>query len=304
MNNSNGGTSREVRYERLRPQELIAEQQRVPVVYVPISPMEWHGLHLPFGVDMLHAYTIALETARETGGVVLPPLPLGTESVLEPDRVKDRGFKGNERIWGMDFPGLGFPSLYVEEHALGVIVHEIVRALKRQNYRVIVIVNGHGAVYHLGALIRIAVEETEPGKVAVLHSLAFDIGPGKGGHAERYETGFMLAHYPETVDLNALPPLPTPLSNIANGILDGPTCEGKPTPDYTVRLNQDPRTASVEEGNQDVKNGVQRIGNQVRQALKTWSDPNYSAWSPDRILGFDPGIFTNPRNQTVEENES
>jgi creatinine amidohydrolase len=297
MNGTDGNTPREVRYERLRPQELVAEQERISVVYVPLGPMEWHGPHLPFGVDMLHAYTVALETAKEIGGVVLPPLPLGTESVLEPDRVKDRGFKGNERIWGMDFPELGFPSLYVEEHAFGVIVHEIVRSLKRQRYRVIVLVNGHGAKYHLGALIRIAVEESEPGEVAVLHGLAFDIGPGKGGHAERYETGFMLAYYQDTVDLNALPQLPTPLSNVATGILDGPTCEGKPTPDHTIRLDQDPRTASVEEGNRDVTNGVERIGNQVREALKTWSDPNYSAWAPDRILGFDPKIFAKSSDQ-------
>ncbi len=291
MNDNDENHTREVRYERLRPQQLIAEQQRAPVVYLPIGPMEWHGLHLPLGVDMLHAYTVALETAKAVGGVVLPPLPFGTESILEPNRVKDRGFPENERILGMDFPGLSFPSLYVEEHAMGVIVHEMVRALKRQHYRVIVIVNGHGAMYHLTALIRIAVEESVPGEVAVLHGLAFDVGPGKGGHAERYETGFMLADYPDTVDLGALPPLPTPLRNVENGILDGPTCEGKPTPDYTVRLEQDPRQASVEEGRQDVRNGVERIGNQVKAALKTWSDPGYTAWSPDRILGFDPAIF-------------
>ncbi len=32
----------------------------------------------------------------------------------------------------------------LKEYAFGVIVHEIVRALKRQNYRVIGLVNGHG----------------------------------------------------------------------------------------------------------------------------------------------------------------
>jgi hypothetical protein len=140
------------------------------------------------------------------------------------------------------------------------------------------------------SLIRIAVEETEPGKVAVLHALAFDVGPGKGGHAERYETGFMQAYFPDTVDLSALPPLPTPLKNTETGILDGPTCDSKPTADFTVRPEQDPRIAKVEEGYQDVATGVKRISKQIHEALETWSDPTASAWSASRILGFDfPG---------------
>jgi creatinine amidohydrolase len=277
----------EVRYEYLRPQQIVAARDKAPVVYIPIGPLEWHGLHLPLGVDMLHAYTVALETARETGGVVLPPLPLGSESILEPDRVVDRGFTKGERIEGMDFPDLIFTSMYIKENAIGIIVREIVNRLKSQGFRVIVIVNGHGAKYHLMSLIRIAVEETEPGKAVVLHALAFDIGPGKGGHAERYETGFMRAYYPETVDLEVLPALPKPLKNTEHGILDGPTCESRPTPDYTVRSEQDPRISKVEEGYMDVSNGVKRISKQVREALESWSDPKASAWNTSRILGFD-----------------
>ncbi len=282
--------SDEVRYELLRPQQIITARQKLPVVYLPLGPMEWHGEHLPFGVDMLHAYTIALETARSIGGVVLPPLPLGTESILEPDRVRHRGFEGHERIEGMDFPGLSLPSLYVVENSFMTAVRELVRALKRQMFRVIVIVNGHGAKYHMSGLMRVAVEESEPGKHAVLHALAFDIAPGKGGHAERYETGFMEAYFSKTVDLNALPALPAPLKNIETGILDGPTCEGKPTSDFTVRPEQDPRFAKVEEGYQDVKNGVRRVSEQVREALDTWSDPKANAWAPKRVLGFDSYI--------------
>jgi creatinine amidohydrolase/Fe(II)-dependent formamide hydrolase-like protein len=236
---------------------------------------------------MLHAYTVAIETAKQTGGVVLPPLPLGTESILEPDRVRDRGFEESERIEGMDFPGLSLPSLYIVESSFMTIVRELVRALKRQRFRVIAMVNGHGARYHVSGLMRVAVEESDPGEAAVLLTMAFDVGPGKGGHAERYETGFMKAYYPETVDMGALPPFPTPLKNVETGILDGPTCDGKPTADYTVRPEQDPRSGTVEEGLQDVQTGVKRISKQVREALETWSDPHAIAWSNARIFGFD-----------------
>jgi creatinine amidohydrolase/Fe(II)-dependent formamide hydrolase-like protein len=167
----------------------------------------------------------------------------------------------------MDFPTLPLPSLYVGDNAMGVLLHDLVRALKRQKFRVIVIVNGHGGRYHVKTLERVAAEETDPGEVAVIHAFAFDVGPGKGGHAERYETGFMQAYFPETVKLDALPPFPQPVKNVETGILDGPTCVGKPTPDFSVRPEQDPRYARVEEGYQDVKNGVERLGSQLKSAM-------------------------------------
>lgn len=257
-----------IRYEFLRPSEIIEIRDHTPIAYVPLGPLEWHAPHLPIGTDMLHAYALALETARETGGVVLPPLPLGTETVLEPDRVRDRGFKGDEKIIGMDFPDLPLPSLYVEDSAFGVIVHEVIRALKRQLFKVIVVVNGHGGKYHLITLNRIVAEESEPGKVIVLHGFHLDRGENKGGHAEKWETGLMLALYGDSVDLNALPEPPAPLKNTEFGILDLPTCRGEPTSDFTVRLEQDPRFASEEQGRKNFDTEVYNLARIALDALR------------------------------------
>lgn len=259
---------RQHRYELMRPQEIVDERRRAPVAYIPLGPLEWHGPHLPYGVDMLHAYSLALDAVRETGGVVLPPLPLGTETYLEPERLRDRGFTGDERIIGMDYPGFILPSLYVEDSAFGVIIHELVRALKRQEFRVIAIVNGHGGRNHLVTLNRIAIEESEPGQAAVFHFFGLRTDQEfKGGHAERGETAFMLAYYPETVDMTTLPPASAPLKNVEFGILDAPTCRGKPTPDHTVRVEQDPRYAFPEEGREDQAYGVQLLVEKVAEAL-------------------------------------
>jgi creatinine amidohydrolase len=260
---------RRISYELMRPQEIIAARERLPVAYIPLGPMEWHGPHMPLGVDMLHAYSVALAVASEIGGVVLPPLPLGTETVLEEDRVRARGFRGDEKIIGMDFPGLPLLSLYIEESAFGVIVRELIRGLKQQEFKVITVVNGHGGHNHLTTLKRICVEETERGRVEVLNGFAFDTATVKDGHAERYETGFMRAYYTDTIDLSALPPLPTPLKNVEYGILDEETCLGDPTPDFTVRMKQDPRYSDVEAGKKDLENGVRRISQQVNAALKS-----------------------------------
>jgi creatinine amidohydrolase/Fe(II)-dependent formamide hydrolase-like protein len=215
---------------------------------------------------MLHAALLAREAVNVTGGVVLPPLPLGTETYLSVERVRDRGFSGTERIVGMDFPGLALSSLYVEDSAFGVIVHEVIRALKRQAFQVIAIINGHGGRNHLVTLDRIAVEETEPGAIAVAHIFALHAGDS-GGHAERGETSVMLGYYPETVDLAALPPPSIPLRNTEFGILDHPTCVGEPTPDFTVRPEQDPRDASAEEGRTVTAQRVRYIVDKVQAAL-------------------------------------
>ena len=110
------------RYELMRPQQIIEARDRAAIAYVPIGPMEWHGPHLPVGMDMLHAYRMALEAARLTGGVVLPPLPLGTETYTDAERLRHRGFTGDERVHGMDYPGFSLPSLYTEESVMGVAV--------------------------------------------------------------------------------------------------------------------------------------------------------------------------------------
>jgi creatinine amidohydrolase len=253
-------------YELMRPQDIVAARERAPVAYVPIGPLEWHGPHLPVGVDMLHAHAMALEAARITGGVVLPPLPVGTETYIDRERLRHRGFAGDERVCGMDFPGLSLPSLYIEESAFGVIVREVVGGLKRQAFRVIVLVNGHGAPNHRATLSRLAAEESEPSRVAVLFAGAMEDMRYRG-HAELGETSFMLAHYPDTVELTALPPGGAPIGNLAFGILDGPTCAGQPSPDYTVRPEQDPRRASAARGRDDLAYESGRIAAKVREAL-------------------------------------
>ncbi len=256
----------EIRYERLRPQQILAARDRSPVVYIPIGPLEWHAPHLPYGTDMLHAYAMALEAARQAGGLVLPPLPLGTETYTDPERLRYQGFKGDERVCGIDFPGFPLPSLYVEESALGVIVRELVRALKRQGFRVIMLMNGHGAPNQRSLLARLATEESDPGQV-VVEVTGFRVVTRYRGHAELGETSFVLAYHPETVDLAALPALPRPLRNLEFAVLDGPTCAGEPTPDFTVRAEQDPRHATAERGKEDVAHEARQLALRVRELL-------------------------------------
>lgn len=58
--------SRQIHY--LRPQEVLAEMSRFPVVYWPLGLIEWHGPHLPLGVDAFNAEAVALRAAEAGGG--------------------------------------------------------------------------------------------------------------------------------------------------------------------------------------------------------------------------------------------
>ena len=50
---------RTVQFEYLRPEEILKEQERCSIAYLPVGPLEWHGPAMPFGTDPLAAWEVA-----------------------------------------------------------------------------------------------------------------------------------------------------------------------------------------------------------------------------------------------------
>jgi creatinine amidohydrolase len=263
---------RTVQFELLRPAEIIAEKERFPVVFQPLGPLEWHGPHLPYGTDPLHAETVSRRTAQVMGGVVMPTLYWGAERERNPQSLKQLGFKGDEWIVGMDFPANSMKSLYTMEDMFALVIRARVELLIGQGYKLIVLVNGHGAANHMATLDRLAKEYSALSSGRVLFTTAFDASPDGSyniGHADALETSLMLAIHPESVDLSGLPALPDPLRNIDWGIVDGETFAGDPTADFTLRPEADPRrNSSAKQGEDALKGDVVRLEGQVQAALK------------------------------------
>ncbi|MEO8396962.1 MAG: creatininase family protein [Chloroflexota bacterium] len=263
---------RTVRFELLRPTEIIAEKERFPVVFQPLGPLEWHGPHLPYGTDPLHAEEVARRTAEAIGGVVMPTLYWGSERERASDYLKVLGFKGDEWIVGMDFPDNSMKSLYSMEDVFALVMRARIELIIDQGYKLIVLVNGHGASNHLATLDRLAKEYTGLTPTRVILTTAFDpvaVAAGGVGHADALETSLMMALYPDSVDVAALPPLPDPLRNVDFGIVDGATFAGNPTPDFTLRPEADPRrNSSPEQGNAALDGDVIRLSAQVHDTLK------------------------------------
>lgn len=261
-----------VEFELMRPPQIVAARERCPIVYLPVGPLEWHGPHLPMGTDGIHAHRIAVEVARRAGGVVLPPYFLGTDTVRPsdgPQGVRPLGFAGHERIIGMDLPANSVKSLYIEEGVFAVAVREIIRLLKLEPYRLVVIVNGHGAPNHVRTLRRLAAEESDPPRLRVVYETASSsaVPPLDPGHAERGETAVLMSVLPDSVDVGALPPEETPLRYRDYGVVNGAAFDGRPAPDFAVPRDSDPRYATREEGAAMVTREIERLVLQVRKYL-------------------------------------
>ncbi len=63
-----------VRYEEMRPGEVVIARTKKPVAYLPIGGIEWHGEHNPLGLDTVKAHELCIRAAQKGGGLVMPPL--------------------------------------------------------------------------------------------------------------------------------------------------------------------------------------------------------------------------------------
>lgn len=259
--------TRQLQY--LRPDEILAEREEHPVVYLPLGLLEWHGPHLPLGVDALNAEAVALKAAEQAGGLVMPPLYCGTERERDPELLDGLGFGGDVYIVGMDFPANPLPSMYVPEEIFALMVRENIHLLQKMEFEIIVLVSGHAAVNQLETLERLAAEFNGRGESQVLVALPFvpdESGTLAVGHASRVETAVMLALAPETVRTEALPRLPAPLPNWEHAIVDYFTFNGRPTRERTVRAEDDPRRATAALGHENINRAAAAIAERVREA--------------------------------------
>jgi len=272
----NAESSREVRMERLRPGQLSAEREHCPLVFVPIGPLEYHGPHLPVGMDPINATACALEACRRLGmGVVHPTLYWGTERERPDWMLESLGFAKGDWIVGMDFPAATWKSHYYREEIFALVVSQAVEMLIGTGYRVIVLVNGHGAWNQLESLERLARHYSHTTEALVVWKLAFTLDVSEknlAGHADLFETSLMMYYQQELfggrqlVDLETLPPRTVPIRYPDFSIVDGPGFSDNPSPGRVVQT--DPRDATMEKGLKVFEDTVAMYVELARQALR------------------------------------
>jgi len=257
----------------LFPEEIAAARARIGLVILPIAPVEWHGPHIAMGCDNLLAHAFARELAKEFRCPYYPPLVVGTERERQPEMLKSIGFKGNEFIEGMDFPGNSVASGYYREEVFAAVVRDTLDILfGRMKFRRVLIVNGHGAVNQKEVLNRLCSEfnaGVSGGKRVMWVYPGFPdaLLDQSIGHADAAEASMLAASFPECLDLSRLPKGGR-LKNTAFAVVDGETFDGSPTPDRTVRLKHDPRKhTDAEQGKRYLADAVKEAVREVKRTL-------------------------------------
>lgn len=205
---------REVRWERMFPDQLEKAFEECPLVYFTYGLCEPHGPHNAFGLDGLKAHAIACEAARTHGGIVAPPDWWHIHEVGGYAAWAHRCVGEVERKWLTAMPPW--------QHFKNICYH--IRAADVLGFHAAIFLTGHYGPNWQD--LKTLVELVQPHVGTCLFALpdfeanqpGFD-GDGKSGgdHAGKVETSLLWAVNPECVDVSRIPPEDAPGCHLAMG---------------------------------------------------------------------------------------
>ena len=174
-----------VQYELMRPDEIKQARDRAPIAYVPFGSLEWHGQHLPLGNDSLKAHAVCVRAARQSGGVVVPPVYFGYLGPWKPFTFKS-----------------------LDEDAIDKLYTFIFDSLVHWGFRVLIGITGHNVGTQRDAIGRAIESVSVPGQVTGVAGWEVDFAGDPENcatdHAAKWETSNMMHLYPDRVDMSML----------------------------------------------------------------------------------------------------
>jgi creatinine amidohydrolase len=238
---------REVRWERMFPDELERAFRLCPVVYFPYGLCEPHGPQNTLGLDALKAHAIACAAARVHGGIVAPPDYWHIHEIGLYAAWAERAVGEVERSWLTCMPPW--------QHFKNVCFH--IRQADTLGFHAALFLTGHyGPNWQdLKTLLTLL----QPHVGTRLYGLpdfeantpGFDQdGKSGGDHAGRVETSLLWAVEPECVDVSRIPP------------------PGAPGPHFAMGGNA--REANRRIGERMVADEVQWLGEKARELLAAY----------------------------------
>ena len=179
-----------MKYEELRPAQINEVLRECPLAYIVWGSHEWHGVHNPIGLDTLKAYHMTLELCEETGGVVLPPVYCGYQTM---------------KPWARFGHTFEFSKEVVNQ-----LLYEHLENLYDEGFKAIVVIMGHYGGKHVetikAAVERFTEKHRYPRVLAMTdYEPASWVGVSGGDHAGKNETSLMVHFRPDLVDLSRLP---------------------------------------------------------------------------------------------------
>lgn len=151
------------------------------ICVLPVGAVEQHSAHLPLTTDCIHGEAIARMVAEACGAALLPGQAYGNS-------LEHSGFRG---------------SVSLRPETLMQVIRDIAEEMERQNFRIMLLVNGHGGNFSLVPVVRDLNRMNRRLKILLLNwwefcDAATSVSPGDL-HAGEFETSVMLALRPELV---------------------------------------------------------------------------------------------------------
>ncbi len=171
-------------WEEMTSSQIDALDRRLPVV-IPIGSIEMHGPHLPVGCDTIAASRLAEDACVITGAILAPSVAYGIIPIGEHNG---------------DVP--------ISINAFTAYVRNVVEGFYKNQFNKIILVNGHGG--NIDALESICADALEAhNDIKIINyewwryniPIAWEPIINDGTHADRGETGFMLAVRPDIVNM-------------------------------------------------------------------------------------------------------
>jgi creatinine amidohydrolase len=209
--------SEETLYERLTPDTYEARIKSAPIAYLPLGTLEWHGPHLPLGSDHLQSQGFFIQLAKRVGGVVLPPLFLGLDTMKIVDGVEYYGMDIHQKAYSHPVRLKG-SAYWIPEKLFSDILDAILKQVRRAGFR-IVVAHGHGPSTNYVIKNQEALESRHDLKIMTLWSDRESQNSDtefQSDHAAANETSIMMALHPNLVHMENLPrdPSEPPLATI------------------------------------------------------------------------------------------
>ena len=175
-------------YHKLRPDQIETIRDEVSLAIIPWGALEWHSYHNPVGLDGMIAEHLAVALAQEAGGLVLPPVYVGTDTIKV---------------------GLGFShTVEHDEETVRTLCYQFCSQLHAEGFRAVVVLTGHCGAGHRRALeeaVAKASAEFEGTRFRFIASFDPIQDSWAVNHAAVGETSLQMAVDSTNVDLSRLP---------------------------------------------------------------------------------------------------
>jgi len=180
----------EVRAELLSHLQIEDRLVGSSVVYLPLGALEFHGPHLPVGLDGLTSHGVCVAAAQLSGGVVLPAMYQGT------------GGEHSKYPWTLMMP----TGQAVAENLVAML-----RRLDDLGVKTAVVLSGHFADEQRAMLRDVSsdwLQNQGTSMRVITRTMAdCDISPVTPDHAGVFESLLLAAIHPDLVHVSKLPAL-------------------------------------------------------------------------------------------------